>query len=352
MASSSSIIPITPIQRKYDVFISFRGRHIRDNFLSHLRSALFGEKIVSFAEDNIRRGDDISKSLRRTIKESQISIIIFSKKYPSSRWCLGELEKIMKCNKKNGQFVIPVFLKVKPTDVENQTGCFGQALAQYEGHPKIQIWRAAFTKAANLAGWDSEVTRPQATLNKNIVYDVMSKLYFASPNDFRNVAGVRYHIQQIESSLIMVQQMFNNGLDRISNVPLLNGHAFKPEHPLNGHHMRLSKREINYSFSSFSQMKYDVFLSFRRADTRNNISSHAYAALRREKIQTFIDYDLHRVDVVLDSLFKTITESKIPFVIFSENYVSQPGSRRGPAIKGWKIFSLESPPIDSSAIGH
>ncbi|XP_038721326.1 putative disease resistance protein At4g11170 isoform X2 [Tripterygium wilfordii] len=159
MASSSSIIPITPIQRKYDVFISFRGRHIRDNFLSHLRSALFGEKIVSFAEDNIRRGDDISKSLRRTIKESQISIIIFSKKYPSSRWCLGELEKIMKCNKKNGQFVIPVFLKVKPTDVENQTGCFGQALAQYEGHPKIQIWRAAFTKAANLAGWDSEVTR-------------------------------------------------------------------------------------------------------------------------------------------------------------------------------------------------
>jgi hypothetical protein len=38
--------------------------------------------------------------------------------------------------------------------------------------------------------------------------------------------------------------------------------------------------------------KYDVFLSFRGKDTRNNFTSHLYDALCRKQIKTFIDNDL------------------------------------------------------------
>jgi hypothetical protein len=40
--------------------------------------------------------------------------------------------------------------------------------------------------------------------------------------------------------------------------------------------------------------KYDVFLSFRGEDTRDNFTSHLHAELCRKKIETFIDNRLGR----------------------------------------------------------
>lgn len=37
------------------------------------------------------------------------------------------------------------------------------------------------------------------------------------------------------------------------------------------------------------QSNYDVYLNFRGVDTRNNITSHLYAGLRRKSMKTFID---------------------------------------------------------------
>lgn len=71
-----------------------------------------------------------------------------------------------------------------------------------------------------------------------------------------------------------------------------------------------------------SKTTYDVFLSFRGPDTRKNITSHLYAALLRNHITTFIDDSLDKGEEISVNLLKTIEESKISLIIFSENYAS------------------------------
>ena len=124
MASSSSSINMIP-HTKYDVFLSFRGKDIRHNFISHLNAALCRKKIVTFIDDKLNRGNEISPSLSSAIEGSKISIVIFSEGYASSRWCLNELVKILESKNKYGQIVVPVFYLVDPSDVRNQTGTFG-----------------------------------------------------------------------------------------------------------------------------------------------------------------------------------------------------------------------------------
>lgn len=72
------------------------------------------------------------------------------------------------------------------------------------------------------------------------------------------------------------------------------------------------------------QWKYDVFISFRGADTRDNFTSHLYAALCQKGIETFIDYGLNRGDEITPALLKAIEESMVAIIIFSQNYASSP----------------------------
>ncbi|KAH9783028.1 Disease resistance-like protein DSC1 [Citrus sinensis] len=71
-----------------------------------------------------------------------------------------------------------------------------------------------------------------------------------------------------------------------------------------------------------AQCKYDVFVSFRGEDTRDNFTSHLVAALCRKKIKTFIDEQLDRGDEISPALLDAIERSKISVIIFSENYAS------------------------------
>ncbi|XP_031280670.1 TMV resistance protein N-like [Pistacia vera] len=161
MAFPSSSSP----QGKYDVFLSFRGADTRNNFTSHLYAALCQKKINAFIDDEeLERGEQISPSLLNAIEQSKISLIIFSKGYASSRWCLEELEKILECKNNNGQIVMPVFHNIDPSDVRSQNGTFGDAFAEHEEQFKgrqdmVQRWRIVLRDAANLSGFDSNVIR-------------------------------------------------------------------------------------------------------------------------------------------------------------------------------------------------
>ncbi|XP_075657835.1 disease resistance protein RPV1-like [Castanea sativa] len=78
------------------------------------------------------------------------------------------------------------------------------------------------------------------------------------------------------------------------------------------------------SSSSFTHQlkKFDVFLSFRGEDTRFGFISHLYDALRLRGIHTFIYDKLSREEEISIELFKTIENSIMSIIVFSENYAS------------------------------
>jgi len=110
------------------VFLSFRGQDTCVSFTSHLYASLKNKGITFFKDDHsLQSGDHISTSLLQAIKKSRISVIVFSKNYAQSRWCLQELVEIMACHRTIRQIVLPVFYDVLPSEVRHQTGEFGKA---------------------------------------------------------------------------------------------------------------------------------------------------------------------------------------------------------------------------------
>ena len=141
----------------YDVFLSFRGEDTRNNFTSHLYKALCDQGFDTFIDDDLQKEEEISMELLKVIELSMISIVVFSKNFASSTWCLNEFVKIFEC-RSNGQFVLPIFYKVNPSEIRKQDGEFGIALAKHEEKfkddiEKVQRWRKTLTEAANLSGF-------------------------------------------------------------------------------------------------------------------------------------------------------------------------------------------------------
>ncbi|XP_048423260.1 disease resistance protein RPV1-like isoform X1 [Pyrus x bretschneideri] len=126
-------------------------------------------------EDDLKRGEEIKDELFRAIEESRISIIVFSKRYADLSWCLDELVKIMECRSKLGRHVLPIFYHVDPVDpshVRKQDGDLAEAFHKHEEgideekdgkkreakQKRVEQWREALTKAANLSGHHLQIT--------------------------------------------------------------------------------------------------------------------------------------------------------------------------------------------------
>ncbi|XP_054780440.1 TMV resistance protein N-like [Prosopis cineraria] len=145
---------------KYDVFISFRGSDIRSGFLSHLTKELRRKQVDVYVDDRLERGDQISSALDEAIEGSMIALVIFSKDYASSKWCLQELVKIMECKEASGQIVLPVFYCVDPSDVRRQKRTYADAFAHLElkfkdNSNELKNWRSVLKKTADLSGYHS-----------------------------------------------------------------------------------------------------------------------------------------------------------------------------------------------------
>ncbi|XP_057449697.1 TMV resistance protein N-like [Lotus japonicus] len=192
--------------KKHDVFLSFRGEDTRDNITSHLHEALIQKKIETYIDYRLEKGDEISSALIRAIEESHVSVVIFSENYANSKWCLDEITKIIECMKDHGQVVIPVFYKVDPSHVRKQTGSFKEAFAKHEvdlkgNNEKVQKWKSALTKAANLAGWDFQTYRTESGFIKDIVEDVLHKLNLRYPIELKGLVGIEGNYVEVEPLL-------------------------------------------------------------------------------------------------------------------------------------------------------
>ncbi|XP_059296192.1 TMV resistance protein N-like isoform X1 [Lycium ferocissimum] len=205
---------------KYDVFLSFRGEDTRNNFVSHLYTFLKFKGIHAFKDDKeLDRGKSISPELSEAIEQSRIAVIIFSKNYASSIWCLEELVKIMECVQKKGQIPIPVFYDVDPSDVRNQKISFGEAFAKHEAHlkgtdlEKVKIWRKVVTQAAKISGWD---VRNTANGNESECIELMVNHIFNSLD--RSLSAVTMNLVGVESHLAEVKSLLNVGFGGVCSV--------------------------------------------------------------------------------------------------------------------------------------
>ncbi|XP_015159497.1 TMV resistance protein N-like [Solanum tuberosum] len=196
---------------KYDVFLSFRGVDTRRTFTGHLYEGLENSAICTFQDDKrLEIGDSIPEELLKAIEESQVALVIFSKKYATSRWCLNELVKIMECKEEKGLIVIPVFYDVYPSVVRKQKKSFKVAFDQHEseyanddeGKQKVKGWRTALSAAADLKGCNVH-RRIESECIKELVDDVSFKLCKTSSSYLQYTVGIDTHLEEVKSLLEM-----------------------------------------------------------------------------------------------------------------------------------------------------
>uniref|UniRef100_A0A0D3B0S4 ADP-ribosyl cyclase/cyclic ADP-ribose hydrolase n=1 Tax=Brassica oleracea var. oleracea TaxID=109376 RepID=A0A0D3B0S4_BRAOL len=208
---SSSLSPSTVPQPSssdiwmHDVFPSFRGADVRRTFLSHIQMEFERKGITPFVDNEIRRGESIGPELIKAIRGSKIAIILLSRNYASSKWCLDELVEIMKCREELGQTVMAVFYEVDPSDVKKLAGDFGRVFRKTcAGKTKecIERWRQAFAKVATIAGYHSSNWDTEAAMIKRIATDVSNMLNnFTPSNDFDGLVGMGAHLKKMEPFL-------------------------------------------------------------------------------------------------------------------------------------------------------
>ncbi|KAJ0586431.1 putative TIR domain, P-loop containing nucleoside triphosphate hydrolase [Helianthus annuus] len=191
---------------KYDVFLSFRGEDTRKTFVDHLYSALVDRQIHTYKDDvTLPQGEEISPTLFKAIEESRIAVVVFSKNYALSSWCLEELAYIMKLRDERGFIVMPIFYDVNPSELRKQNGDTRKAFDNKEGKntTRIETWRKALVDASMIAGWDPKniANGHESKAIKVIVDTIINRL---SPLNFEvdeHLVGMTTRLQDLKSRL-------------------------------------------------------------------------------------------------------------------------------------------------------
>jgi len=160
MACNKSQRSSSSLTKNFDVFVSFRGADTRNGFTNHLFAALQRKGVLAFRDDQtIEKGDFLESELLDAIEGSQVFIVVFSKDYASSTWCMKEVTKIVDWVEETGRSLLPIFYDVTPSEVRKQTGEFAKAFAEHEERftddmEMVKKWRAALKTSSDRCGWD------------------------------------------------------------------------------------------------------------------------------------------------------------------------------------------------------
>ncbi|KAL4592578.1 hypothetical protein LXL04_005578 [Taraxacum kok-saghyz] len=171
----------------------------------------------------------------KAIEESQIAVIIFSKNYANSTWCLDELTHIMKLREEGKQTVFPIFYDVEPTDVRKQKRTYKEAFDKHESEStfskkikswgqaflndfqgwfstpqkqpelentvKVDSWRNALVEASSISGWETKqiANGHEAQGIKQIVDEISQRLVTLRANE--DLVGMRTRVKGLKSEL-------------------------------------------------------------------------------------------------------------------------------------------------------
>ncbi|XP_057423657.1 uncharacterized protein LOC130717446 [Lotus japonicus] len=152
-----SLVSLSHSKARYQIFISFRGMDTREIFTRHLYDALCKEGFYTFKDDQSLEGGAPIEELLEAIEESRFAIVVLSKNFADSKWCLTELVKILDCRKRKKQLVLPIFYEVEPTDIRHLKGRSGEAMAEHEKElgkdsKTVLEWTHALRDISNLKG--------------------------------------------------------------------------------------------------------------------------------------------------------------------------------------------------------
>nr|GMD48570.1 TMV resistance protein N-like [Ipomoea batatas] len=151
------------------VYLSYRGTDTCLEFIDLLHRELTRAGFQTFKKHSqLEKGKICGPEWRKAVKDSRVSIIVFSKDYAYSRRCLDELVNILERKRNAGHMILPVFYNVDPSHVRKQTGCYADAFLKYEEQcvtemgqkmesiARVKKWRASLKEAADLAGMGTE----------------------------------------------------------------------------------------------------------------------------------------------------------------------------------------------------
>ncbi|GJU44490.1 NB-ARC domains-containing protein [Tanacetum coccineum] len=187
----------------------------------------FNQKgIYAFRDDNkLPKGEEISPHLYKAIEESRFLIVIFSKNYASSSWCLKELVKILQCKKmgKHKHEVQIIFYDVKPDVVRKQTDSYAEVFAKHQvsNRPEVNNWKEALSMAANLSGWDlQDLTNGyEYKFIDRISKDILKKLCDGPLHVGENLVGIDFHFDKLNLSRFVGSDKVNMiGICGISGI--------------------------------------------------------------------------------------------------------------------------------------
>ncbi|KFK44611.1 hypothetical protein AALP_AA1G281200 [Arabis alpina] len=144
---------------RFDVFLSFRGEDTRHSITERVYDALHRkEKVRVFLDnDGMQKGDEIQPSLIAAIEDSAASVVVLSRNYANSRWCLDELA--MLCDLRASSLnrpMIPIFYEVDPSHVRKQSDHFAKDFEEHSkrfSEEKIKRWKGAMELVGNLSGF-------------------------------------------------------------------------------------------------------------------------------------------------------------------------------------------------------
>lgn len=140
----------------FDVFINHRGCDVKRGFVSHLYKSLSERGLHTFLDAEVFQGAErVWDTIEGAISSAPVCIVVFSKNYASSKWCLDELHLILSIP---GKIVLPVFYEVEPKDVRRSDQAQGfldrQKLAKRNSEGRVAAWISDLEEASLLYGFE------------------------------------------------------------------------------------------------------------------------------------------------------------------------------------------------------
>lgn len=147
-------------KKRGEVFLAFHGLDTRLGFAACLYSSLVGAGIRVLKDDHpYLIGTHLIHGIFNGIHHCKISIPILSVNFASSQWCLDDLAEMVDCKRKKGQKILPIFYKVKPSEVKKISDSFGTYMLKHREKVEPLVygrWKRALVEIGSSKGLESE----------------------------------------------------------------------------------------------------------------------------------------------------------------------------------------------------